>query len=42
MRAEERIGKTYNWLTVIGFYRIGKNPHEAKVVFRCRCKCGRL
>jgi hypothetical protein len=42
LKAEDRIGKEYNWLTVIGFYRIGKNPHVAKVVFRCRCRCGRL
>ena len=25
MRAKERIGKEYNWLTVIDFYRLGDN-----------------
>ena len=42
MRAKERIGKEYNWLTVIDFYRLGDNGHTAKTVFICRCRCGRI
>ena len=42
MRAAERIGKRYNWLTVIDFYRVGENGHTAKTVFICRCKCGNI
>ena len=42
MRAAERIGKRYNWLTVIDFYRVGENGHTAKTVYICRCKCGNI
>lgn len=41
MRAEERIGKEFNWLTVVSVFRKGSG-RKTKTFYRCRCRCGKL
>jgi hypothetical protein len=41
LRAEERIGKKFNWLTVISVYQMGSG-RKTRTFYRCRCRCGKI